>query len=254
MKLFNKIDVPDKMFGMESSLLAVFIPPIGLLLVLIVVFDVVIFPKIGETKDMADKVTSTQTETQNILDKKNYILSINQSDLNKSSSYVNSALLPEKNSYLLVGVIRKIADKYGFQVDSFQIKLGEVVKKDAPTTALDALSRVPVVLRLSGPKPKYLDLVNGLEKSLPILSIDSFALSIKEEIASLDLVVSAYYLGNRTRANMNKVSLADLTLKSDESDLVAKLTRDFTVVQNVNNIMTETKSYVKYSRSDPFNP
>lgn len=252
MKLYNRIEIPDVMFGLDSTLLIVFIPPMALFLVLILVFNVVILPKIGEITDTVDKITSVQTETRGIVDKKNYILSINQKDLEKSANYVNNALLPEKNSYLLVSIIRKIADKYNFQIDSFQIKLGEMVKKDVPATAIDASSKVMVNLTLVGPKSQYLDLVNGLEKSLPILSIDNFGMKMSNEAATLDLTVAAYYLGNTAKTNINKLSLADLTLKKDESDLVTRLTTDFTIIQDSSAVKTEQKSYVKYEQRDPF--
>jgi hypothetical protein len=253
MKLYNKIEIPDKMFGLESALLVVFIPLIALVLVLVLVFGLVLMPKIEEIQEVTSKITTVQTETKAINDKRKYILSIDQDNLQKNANYVNNALLPEKNSYLLVSIIRKIADKYDFQIDSFQIKLGEIVKKDTPATALEALSKVPVTLRLIGPQAKYLELVSGLEKSLPILSIDNFEMVIANNSVNLDLVISAFYLGNTTKSDINKISLADLTLKQDESDLVTRITNDFTIIQDSSTTITEQKSFVKFDRSDPFN-
>lgn len=252
MKVLNKVEIPDKMFGLDSSLLVIFVPPIALFLALLLVFNLLVVSRIEDIGAVIDKIKSIQAETKSINDKRRYILSIDQEKLQRNANYVNSALLPEKNSYLLVGIVRKIADKYNFQIDSFQIKLGEVVKKDTPTTALDALSKVPVTLRLVGPKAQYLDLVNGLEKSLPILSIDNFGMSMSDQSVALDLMISAYYLGNTAKSDINKVSLADLTLKQDESDLVTKLTSDFTIVQDLSTARTEQKTFVKFERKDPF--
>lgn len=252
MKLYNKLEIPDKMFGLDSALLVVFIPLIGLVLVLILAFGLIVLPKIDEIQGTTGKITSIQTETKGINDKRKYILSIDQERLQKNANYVNNALLPEKNSYLLVSVIRKIADKYNFQVDGFQIKLGEIIQKDNPKTALESLSKVPVTLNLVGPKDQYLELINGLESSLPILSIDNFEMKVSEDSVNLDLVVSAFYLASSTKSDINKISLADLALKQDESDLVTRITNDFTIVQDSSSGLTEKKSFVKYDRKDPF--
>lgn len=55
--------------------------------------------------------------------------------MQRDEGLVSSALLPEKNAYFLVNVVRKIADKYGYMVDSFSVKLGdlELVTTEANT-------------------------------------------------------------------------------------------------------------------------
>ena len=254
MKLYNRFEIPDKMFGLDSALLVAFIPLLGLLLCLIFVLNLIFLPKISDLNELMSKIAAVEKETKDINAKRTYLLSVDQEELKKNATYVENALLPEKNSYLLIGVIRQIADKYGFSVESFQVKLGEILKKSAPTSVVDAVAKVPVSFRLYGPRKQYLDLVNGLEKSLPILSIENFEMAtVDTDNVGMNITVSASYVGNIGKININKLSLTDLTLKQDESELITKLSQDFALVTSNTSTGSTEKQFVDYGRTDPFN-
>jgi hypothetical protein len=182
-------------------------------------------------------------------------LSVDQGELKKDADYMVNALLPQKNSYLLVGMVGKIIGNYGYQIDSFLINPGEVAKKD-DQPKISGVAKVPVSISIVGPADKYLDLIKGLESSLPVLSLDSFEMRNDSSAAKMTLTISANYIEADSTFDVNKLTLADLTLTKDESNLITKLSQ-FTMLGNAGGIesgFNTSKSYVKYNRTDPFNP
>lgn len=254
MKL-EKVAIPEKVLGIDSNLLILFVPLIGVVLLAVISVNLVLLPKASEYGQMMAQIDTLKKQTKELDDKRTYLTSINQDELKKNSDYISNSLLPQKNSYVLVGVIRKIADKYNYQIDSFSISPGKLSKDDTTTAPKTAgVSKIPVNVSIIGPSDKYLDFINGMESSLPILALQSFGMQKMGEIAKLDLTVAAYYLDDNSKFDINKLTLNDLKLKKEESDLLARL-NTFTVMDSagIDSEFDTTKQYVKYERNDPFN-
>lgn len=251
----EKLELPEKMFGMETGLLVVFLPLLGLVLVILMTINLVFLPKIDDYNQMNGQLADLNSQTQQLVQKRNYLLSIDPSQLKKNSDFIVNALLPQKNSYLMVGMVGEIADNYGFQIDSFLITPGDVASKDN-TSKVAGVSDIPITLSLVGPSGKYLDLIKGLESSLPIFSLQSFKMENDGDSVKMDLTISAYYVDTNSTIDISKLTLADLTMTKDESDLITELNQ-FTVLGSAGGLGSEfdtTKSFVKYNRPDPFNP
>jgi Tfp pilus assembly protein PilO len=204
---------------------------------------------------MTDQLNSLDLQRQQLVAKRTYLLSVDQNELKKNSDFIVNAMLPQKNSYLLVEAVRKIADSYGYQIDSFMISPGNVVQKDN-RELVNGVAQIPIKLAVIGPAETYLNFVKGLESSLPILSLDSFEMHNDGTVARMDLSISAYYAEDISTVDINKLTLADLTLTKDEADLITRLDQ-FTVLENANGLGTQfstSSSFVKYNRADPFSP
>jgi hypothetical protein len=88
------------------------------------------------------------------------------------------------------------------------------------------------------------------------MSLENFQMQSDGTVARLNLAISAYYTEASSSVDVSKLSLADLTLTKDESDLITKLNQ-FTVLGSANGLGSEFntgKNFVKYNRNDPFNP
>ena len=249
----GKVDLPEKVFGMETGLLIVFLPLAGVLLLAIVSINLVILPKLNDYQQSKVQLTTLSKQTKDLDDKRKYLLSINQEDLKKNSDYISNALLPQKNSYVLVGVVRKIADSYGYQVDSFSVSPGKMSKDDASAPKVVGVAAIPVSLSLVGPNEKYLDLIKGLENSLPVLALQNFDMQNLGAMSKISLTIDAYYIDDNATFDISKLTLADLTLTKVESDLLARL-NTFTVLDSagLDSEFDTTKKFVKYDRVDPF--
>lgn len=253
-----KIDlkIPEKIFGLESALITTFLPTLALVVLIIISANVLILPKITDYKDMISTRDQLKQQEKALAEKVNYLRSIDPEELKKNSDFITSALLPEKNAYMLVEMIRKIADKYLFQIDSFSINPGKLsgsgegekqISTNTPMT-------IPIELVLVGPASKYLELIKGMENSLPILSLKKFDMKNQQEMAKLEIEVSAYYLQEKTNYDISKISLADLTMKKEETDLLTRL-GGFQILGNVSEIeqsMGLKREFKKYDRLDPF--
>lgn len=244
---------PEQVFGIESSLLGLFWVPAVLIAVFLLSLRIVILPKIDEINSINNKISNQNNKIKVVKDKINYLLSVDKSELNKDADYLNSALLQEKNSYILVNIVKTIADEYGYQINSFSVTPGELKGGGNSKNTQDIVSKIPADFVVFGPKDKYLDFILALERSLPILQIDKFDLRSGEDLTEMDLTVSVYYIQKQNENSVVNLSLADLTLKKDEADLLKKISQ-FEKVPGLSAVnLTETQnSFVKYTRENPF--
>ena len=175
---FFNLNLPDKMFGVESAFIKIFLIPIPLIVVFLISLNLIIIPRISEIKSVSDKVKSTDSQNSLVKTKNNYLKSIDQIELEKNAKFLNSAVLKEDKAYILTEIVKKIADKYSYYVDSFSINPGEIKSDDGSdikiTGDTNSIKKTPITVSLSGPKDKMLDLITALENSLPILFIDKF--------------------------------------------------------------------------------
>ena len=115
----QKMNLPDKVFGLDSDLLVLFINPLFLILGAFFLYGVFLKPQLAVIGENMAEMKKTETLVKSSTAKKDYLLSISAEELEKNVDLVKSAVLGQKDSYYLVGVIRNIADKYGFRVESF---------------------------------------------------------------------------------------------------------------------------------------
>jgi len=251
MKFNLKIDtkIPDKILGIESDLIMLFLPLLGVVLVVISSIGLFFMPKIEAIQLNRAKYVETVKKVKEMTEKYNYLASVDQDELKANFEYLSKSILPEKNSYLLVGVVRKIADKYGFYLDSFAVSPGELEGGDK-VVGKTGVSKIPVKITLLGPKENYLTLVKGLETSLPILTLDNFEMKGASGYAEIVLEISASYIADQNNYKVENLTLTDLTLKESEMDLITRL-KGFEDNMSKENSFGEG-SFQKYEREDPF--
>jgi hypothetical protein len=248
--------LPNEIFGLEKDLLKIFLLPFVLIVVGLVVFFNVVLPRISAIGITNSAIVDVDQKTKKINEKSNYLISMDQNELKKNADYLSAAIIHQKNAYYLVNVVRFIAEKYGYQIDSFSVAPGKVSGDDS-TGKSDALQAqtLPVSLNIIGPSNQYIDLMIAFEKSLPILSISKLEMKTTAETTEVDLVMSAYYVGDSVAINLANLSLADLTLDKEESAVIQKIS-SFERGISIEDVVKENASgqqFVKYDRSSPFN-
>jgi len=252
---FFSLNLPDKMFGVESAFIKIFLIPIPLIIVFLISLKLIIIPKISEIKDVNDKIKSVNSQNSLVKTKNNYLKSVDQVELEKNANFLNSAVLKENKAYVLTEIVKKIADNYSYYISSFSINPGEVKNDDSVikmTGENNSIKKTPIAVTLSGPKDKMLDLITALENSLPILFIDKFETKTVDSLTELDLTISSYYINNDTNLDIANLSLADLTLTEEESGLLKRL-NDFKEVESSSSTEgTESAIYKEYTRANPF--
>lgn len=248
-----KIDLklPDKIFGLDSALLMFFLPPLGMIFLFLISLKFILLPKFDEIGLVKNEINKVNASTSKLNEQIGYVGSIDQEELQKNTEYLDNAVLKDKKSYLLVEIIREVANRFDFQIESFSLTPGEIKDDSSKVASLKNMIKMPVNLLMSGPKDKSLDLILALEKTLPILFIDKYETSISQGSVELDLTVSSYYIPEGKDVDTNNVSLNDLILSDEESKLVEKIS-SFTKIEE-NKQKTETLEYQKYDRKNPFN-
>ena len=249
--------MPERIFGISSSLVKLFLLPLGVVLFFLVSLRLVIIPKIDSIKLLKSSVVKIKSEIKIINEKRAYLSSIDQDELLRNEGYLSSAVLQAKNSYMLVGVMRNVVDKFGYRVRSFlinpvELKEGEDALK---VSNKDIMTKLPINVVLEGPKDSMIDLLISIENSLPIMFIDKINVSSKLGISTIDLSVSSYYISDSPNLVSENLSLKDLIPTTEESELLSKISQfnqDDRLVQSLLDQGIEGKSYVEYSRDNPF--
>lgn len=245
------LNLPDKVFGIDSRIVLIWLQPIGLVFILILSLVTVIVPKINEVSGKIKEIKVTMGKIKEINQKRTYLQSVDQDEITSNANKFASALLPERNSYLLVRIIRDAASQSGYNVDDFSISMGNVKNNDVKKSDNSNYDRIPVTVSLVGPVENYIALVRTIERSLPIMSIDSYEMRSQNGVATIKLSVQAYYLRDISNLKLENLNLSDLTPSSDESSLLTKISE----YQNmsIGGASNEGEgNYVKYERQDPF--
>lgn len=220
----------------------------------LVSLGLVILPKIEDIKNNFRNIDNLNKQIKLTNEKKNYLMTVDVEQLNKEANILNNAVLREKKSYLLVGVIRKIADNFGFQIKSFLVNPGEV--KDFPTKTLkvsnkETAIRMPVNVTLTGPSDRNLELIKALESSLPILFIDNFDSKTSSGVSELEMTISSYYVPEKNDYISGNLTIKDLQLTTEESELLSTISKFGTVDGGVSQ-EADNNQFVEYNRVNPF--
>ncbi len=251
MKLDLKL--PDKMFGQDSRLLVVWVEHLVVGLIILVTTLGLIVPKLSLVTEKSDQIKSVVAKNKEAKEKIAYLQAMDSEVIKGETDRLGQGLLPQRSAYLLLGVVRQVTEEFGYVIDDFIISMmGDV--KELEGEAKDKKSRfdkLPIRVSLVGPKEKYVDLLKGLERTLPIISLNTVEMKAAPEaqIATIDLNMSAYYLPEMDRPNIEKLDLADLTPSKQELDLMSQLEEYRTL--NVESFEVD-KSFTEYQREDPF--
>lgn len=241
--------LPDKIFGLERSIFELWLQPFGMLLILIMSIGLVILPKISEISAKISKIKQTNQSITDTNQKRKYIETVDQNEIQSNATALAAGLLPEKNAYVLVKVVQDVASGVNYSVDDFSVSLGDIKNDTSSKKSTTNYEKIPVNVTLIGDPNRYLDLVKAIERSLPIMSIDNFEMSTDNEEARIKLNISAYYLKDISNIKLENLSLADLTPSNEEATLLNTI-KDYTTVEM--NVGDSGMTFTKYNRSDPF--
>lgn len=254
MKKNNLFKLPEKIFGISSSLIKLLLFPLGVFLFFLTSMGWLILPKIELIKSLKESSDLLKSQIKSTDEKRNYLLSIDQSQLIQNANYLLSAVLPEKNSYLLVEAIRDIISKYDYKINSFSLSIDELKdnEKSLNIAEKNMATKIPLNVEVVGPTDKFVDLIKGLENSLPIIFIDSLETSKQGNNSVLKMLISSYYVADNSESNSEKLTLNDLKLTKEEADLLAKISQfDKSLsFEGLNGL--EGGTFVEYDRVNPF--
>jgi len=248
---FINLGLPEKVFGIDRSFLLLFLPPLGLFLVFLLSLNLVLMPKATEIGTVRQRINTAESSTSSINEQNKYLLSMDQEELQRNFDYLNDAVLKDKRSYVLLGVIRSVANRYNYQLVSFSLSPGEVKGDDnGKSSAVANTIQLPLSVSMMGPKENSLNLILALEKTLPILFIDKYETKKNGDVIGIDLTVHSYYISDESSVKTDNISLSDLILSKSESALVEKISSFIKIEDNQLNV--GTSEFKQYERENPF--
>ena len=253
----NFFKMPERIFGISSSLIKLFLLPLGVVLLFLFSLRLIIIPKVNSIKALRLSINEVKSEIKATNEKKAYLVSVDQNELLRNENYLSSAVLQAKNSYLLVGVIRNIADRFGYRVKSFSISPVELKDDEEVIKVSDknAATKLPVSVVLEGSEDKMVDLLISIENSLPIMFVDKIDITSKVNMAEINLTVSSYYVADKQDLVSGNLSLSDLIPTTEENTLLSELSQfdmSSSLTQSLSEQNSEQKVFVDYGRDNPF--
>ena len=249
----SKIEISDKIFGMDRRIFALWLEPLALALTVFMSTFLIIIPRINNGMDRLKENKSVLEKTTQVNEKISYLQTMDQEEIQKNAQKLAAGLLPEKSSYLLLKVIQNTASKLNYNIDDFSISMGDVKIETEGKTEASSFDKIPIQVNLVGPAENYLSLARALERSLPIMSINKYEMSsTTSEVTTIKLAINAYYMKEVTNVKLENISLADLTLSQAEADLLSTISEYNELDVNSINGVGESGTFVKYERVDPF--
>lgn len=205
---------------------------------------------VAKISEYSADTSSSRTKLAVIKDKVDYLESVDSEEIEKLSGLLEVAVFADNKAYLLLGTVRKVAADYGYQVDSFDLSPGDLLKEGKGVVAKEA-APLRVRLGLIGPKERYEEYLGAIEKSLPIMSIEELKTKSLGDLSYLEMGINAYFVPAKGRGEIDSLSLSELKLGTEEKRLLSLL-GEFKVVPQGQENDSSGGGFVKYERNDPF--
>jgi len=243
--------LPDKLFGKDVAVWLVWSMPVGVMIILMLIFARWVVPQIIDIKGLFNQIDKVVNETKVLNEKRVYLLSLDRAELESKLTLIENGVLSEENSYLLVKIISKIGADFEYQVSDFSVTLGDIKEVAKKSTKFE-YQTVPVDVVIVGPKANFLAMINAVEKSLPVLSIDNYSMTITGDLATIKMSILAYYLPEWTQNKLEALSLTDLTSNNDELTVLSKIDTYKYYGVTEGEIKQGVQKFVPSDRVDPF--
>lgn len=218
----------EKALGVEVWKIKAILPLLGVIMLVLVSISVAFIPKFSQIKELRAGTEKVKEDTQDVNQRRAYIQSVDDGDLKAKQEMLLMALPESKDIYYLLNVVSGLVSDYGFMVDSFSLSPGELkeeggdVVSDAKKT--EGVSSLTFTISLIGPEDRYIELVSGLENSLPLLSLNSLeSKSVSSNIVTLDLSLVTYFASKKAEVDVEKLTYKDLLMTEDEVAVLERL-------------------------------
>lgn len=243
----------DKIFGLEPWQIKALVPLWGVVLMIIVSIGLVVLPKIEQIGNFSKEIEVANKNISELNQKRAYIQSADESELKSRQEVLLMSVPEDKDIYFLLTTISNMVTDHGYIVQALSFSPGEV--KDSSTNKIEEQGTVGFSLTLVGPKNRYIELVEGIETSLPIMSIASIdSKTLSGDLFEITMKLNTYYVTKLAKVDINKLSYKDLVMTKSELELIDKLA-SFTKTSGlrISNDKLETgQKYEEYEIRNPF--
>ncbi|MFA6518660.1 MAG: hypothetical protein WCV93_03390 [Candidatus Shapirobacteria bacterium] len=207
---------------------------------------------VAKIMEYSQDSSRARTELVAVKAKVDYLESVDQTEIGKLVNLLNEAVFSDNKAYYLLDTVRSVAGVFGYQVDSFDLSPGELVRGGEMVKANQAVP-LRIKVGLVGPREKYEDYLVAMEKGLPVVSIESLKAKSSGDLTSLEMEVNAYFVPATTLTKVDKIALSELKLSASEMDLLSLLD-GFKVVlpDKVGDNKENQGQFIRYDRADPF--
>ena len=207
------------------------VPFISCFTCLILLFFLVI-PKWKSISKMAKESRVVKEKRDEFVLKVQALSAIEEGDLNNYYALASLAVPENKDVSLALFAFSEPARKNGFFLNELSFNLGEVEatkeddKQEKQVVKKNNLGAEKIAANMSlvGSADRTDQLLDGLERGLPIMQIDKFEYNqIRGGVVNIDLAISFFYSSEKAIYRLEDLKIAELTLSDNEQNLLKDL-------------------------------
>lgn len=212
----------ELIFGMEMWKIKSLIPVVGCALIIIASIGLIVLPKLSQIQSFSKQKLDLTGKSDDIKNKISYLKSMDESALKNKEDVLLMAMPESKDIYFLLNVITDLSKQYEFFVSGFSFSPGNI--EGESENKKEDLEQVDFGMTLTGPVSKYIDLVEGFESSLPILTINEVdSKSIPGDLVEINISISTHFAVGKNKVDVSKLTYRELVMTDKETKLLEEL-------------------------------
>lgn len=238
----------------------------GVVIFLAVISLLIFLPKqIGGIVEGWRQIKTYQKEIEELKTKYLLVSSLDQETLKSQAQLALAAVPEEKNVPFILQAVRKAIADAGFVIKTMKFAPGEVNKEEtnkkgeiSKSETSRRIEELPLELEVIGPYEKLSEMFEFLETTLPLFQVELAEISISQKVESrvnTKLKLITFYSPPLSIRSQSKVTLKDLVLSEEESNLLEKLSQfKLTTIKSSTSIshQEEGKTSEEKGRENPF--
>jgi len=231
----------------------VFTGPILIIALTVVLTFLILLPRFRLVQEMGSELKIRKDRLQKLSIKLSDLEGIDEFSLREKTDLALKILPDQKDILKPVSVLNALAFKEQVYLESLDVRPGEVSSQSATTAAKEVkVENLGFKIKTLGTWERTLDFLFGIEKTLPLLNINTFKINNSGRAAILQLEAETFRSPLPTTLGKVDAALAKLSTSEEESLSLIKDYQEFATPQISIELSTGEGSVSAGPRSSPF--
>ena len=232
-----------------------FAGPIMMVVVTVILTLTVLLPRIRLTQEMAQDLKIRKDRLQKLSAKLSDLEGLDEFSLREKTNLALKILPDQKDVLKPVSVLNAIAFKSQVYIESLEVQPGEVSSQSAAAAGKEVeVENLGFKVKTLGTWERTLDFLFGVEKTLPLMNINTFKINNSGQAAILQLEAGTFRSPLPTTLGKVDAVLPKLSAKEEENLSLIKEFQEYESPQISIELSAGEGSVSATGRSSPFPP
>jgi len=198
--------------------------PLGIFFLVLVLAFLVLIPRIKIILQLKVKAKATEERLVRLTAKISDLEGLDAVGLAEKRDLVLKAIPRSKEVMNVVNLISGLADKTQIKVESIQVSPGEISTESGEMKKLEEVETLPFHVVVEGENEKIFEFLELLEKSLPLIFVNSFKFGKTAGVSRAEIALESY--SSFLPKTLGKID-SPLVKIDDEEEKIFKILGDF---------------------------